>query len=275
MSKNNLNTKIKTKELEEIFHDKWAAMEDPAKINVTMVNEASTAPEMRYIIKSLGNINGKTILDLGCGLGEASVYFALKGAKVTALDISPGMLKLTTKLAKINNIKLKTHLASAENFNMPLNKKFDIIYAGNCLHHSNISQTLNKIIIHLKKGGIFASWDPLQYNPIINIYRKIATKVRTVDEHPLTCKDIQLIKSKFKQVTTKYFWFFTLIIFALMFLFQRKNPNKERYWKTIIYESNKWKLLYHPLELLDLLFLFLFPPLRLLCWNVVVLAQKK
>jgi SAM-dependent methyltransferase len=274
MSKNNLNTKIKTKEFEEIFHDKWAAMEDPAKINVIMVNEASTAPEMRYIIKSLGNLNGKTILDLGCGLGEASVYFALKGAKVTALDLSAGMLKLTSKLGKINNIKLKTHLASAENFNMPANKKFDIIYAGNCLHHSNINQTLNKIIIHLKKGGIFVSWDPLQYNPIINIYRKIATKVRTVDEHPLTYKDIQLIKSKFKQVTTKYFWFFTLIIFALMFLFQRKNPNKERYWKTIIYESNKWKFLYYPLELLDSFFLFLLPPLRLLCWNVVILGKK-
>lgn len=275
MSKNNLTKKTKNNEFEEVFHDKWAAMEDPEKINVTMVNEACTAPEMRHIIKSLGSLKGKTILDLGCGLGEASVYFALKGAKVTALDLSPGMLKLTAKLAKINNIKLKTHLASAENFNMPLNKKFDIIYAGNCLHHSNISQTLNKIIIHLKKGGIFVSWDPLQYNPIINIYRKIATKVRTVDEHPLTCKDIQLIKSKFKKVNTKYFWFFTLIIFILMFLFQKKNPNEERYWKTIIYESNKWKLLYYPLELLDFLLMFLFPPLRLLCWNVVILAKKK
>jgi SAM-dependent methyltransferase len=65
------------------------------------------------------------------------------------------LLDIFFKLAKINNIKVKTHLASSENFNMPSNKKFDIIYAGNCLHHSNISQTLSKIIIYLKKGGIF------------------------------------------------------------------------------------------------------------------------
>jgi 2-polyprenyl-3-methyl-5-hydroxy-6-metoxy-1,4-benzoquinol methylase len=274
MKNSHLAKKIKTKKFEEIFHDKWAAKEDPVKINVKMVNEAITAPEMRYITKCLGDIRGKKILDLGCGLGEASVYFSLKGAKVTALDLSPGMLKLTSKLAKINNTKLKTHLASAENFNMSINQKFDVIYAGNCLHHSNISQTLNKIMTHLKRDGIFVSWDPIQYNPLINVYRKIATKVRTVDEHPLTYKDIQLIKGKFKKASTKYFWFFTLVIFVLMFLFQRKNPNKERYWKTIIYESNKWRLLYHPLELLDSLFLFLFPPLRLLCWNVVIFGKK-
>ena len=277
MRKSNSVKKTRIKKFEETFHDKWSAKEDPKKIDVMLVNEACTAPEMRYIFKSLGGargLRGKTILDIGCGLGEASVYFALKGAKVTALDLSSGMLKLTSKLAKINNIKVKTHLASSENFNMPPNKKFDIIYAGNCLHHSNISQTLSKIIIYLKKGGIFFSWDPLQYNPLINIYRKIATKVRTVDEHPLTYKDIKLIKRKFEKTTIKYFWFFTLVIFVFMFLFQRIDPNKERYWKKIIYESNKWKLLYYPLEILDSIILFLFPPLRFLCWNVVIKGIK-
>jgi SAM-dependent methyltransferase len=276
MKKSNLAKKKKIIKFEKFFHDKWSAMEDPKKINVMLANEACTAPEMRYIIKSLGEggLSGKTILDIGCGLGEASVYFGLKGAKVTALDLSSGMLKLTAKLAKIYNIRVKTHLSSSENFNLPIKKKFDIIYAGNCLHHSNISKTLNEITIYLKKGGIFFSWDPLQYNPLINIYRKIATKVRTADEHPLTYKDIQLIKKKFKKTNIKYFWFFTLFIFIVMFLVQRIDPNKERYWKKIIYESNKWKLIYYPLELLDTIILFLIPPLKFLCWNVVIKGVK-
>ena len=214
------------------FHDKWAEIEDPEKIEVKLINEASTSPEMRFITKQIGNFNGKKILDVGCGLGEVSIYFALKGANVTALDISSGMLKKTSQLAKLNGVKIKTHLATAEDFNFSDNEKFDVIYMGNCLHHANIDRSMKNVVSHLNKDGIFLSWDPIAYNPIINIYRLIATKVRTPDEHPLKLSDIKLIKNYFKFSETNYFWFTTLIIFVLMFIVQFKNPNKERFWKT-------------------------------------------
>ena len=271
---NKIEKKI-SKDAEKKFHDKWAQLENPKKINIKLINEASTAPEMRHISFIIGNIKNKKILDVGCGLGEASIYFATKLAKVTALDLSPGMLKLTNKLALINKVKIKTHLATAENFKLKKSDKFDIIYAGNCLHHSNIKETLKSISLHLKKGGIFVSWDPIAYNPIINIYRKLANKVRTVDEHPLTVSDINLIKKNFKNVQTKYFWLLTLLIFIFMYIYQKRNPNKERYWKAIIYEEKKWKWIYIPLEFIDKILLFLFPPLRLLCWNIVIYGVKK
>jgi 2-polyprenyl-3-methyl-5-hydroxy-6-metoxy-1,4-benzoquinol methylase len=154
---------------EKKFHDKWANVENPKKINVRFVNEAVTAPEMRCIVKLLGNIKGKKILDLGCGLGEVSVYFATKGADVTSVDLSHGMLHFSKKLAKINNTKINTHLASAENLKLPISKKFDIIYAGNCLHHANIKKSIKEIKKYLKPKGTFVSWDPIAYNPIINI----------------------------------------------------------------------------------------------------------
>ena len=256
------------------FHDKWAEIEDPEKIEVKLINEASTSPEMRFITKQIGNFNGKKILDVGCGLGEVSIYFALKGANVTALDISSGMLKKTSQLAKLNGVKIKTHLATAEDFNFSDNEKFDVIYMGNCLHHANIDRSMKNVVSHLNKDGIFLSWDPIAYNPIINIYRLIATKVRTPDEHPLKLSDIKLIKNYFKFSETNYFWFTTLIIFVLMFIVQFKNPNKERFWKTVIYESKKWEWLYKPLERLDKIILKVFPPLKLLCWNVVIFGKN-
>lgn len=259
---------------EEQFHDEWAYSEDLSKIDIKRNNEASTAPEMRFIRKNIGDIKGKSILDVGCGLGEASIYFAIEGAKVTALDLSQGMLDAVLYLAKNNHVEIKIHKSTAEGFNLNKNDIFDIIYVGNLLHHVDIEATLKQITNHLKPNGIMVSWDPLAYNPIINIYRRIATEVRTLDEHPLKLKDIKLFSKYFKSVKQKYFWLTTLIIFIFMYFLQKRDPNKERYWKKIVEESNKWEWIYKPLEILDKIILFLVPPLKLLCWNVVLIGMN-
>jgi 2-polyprenyl-3-methyl-5-hydroxy-6-metoxy-1,4-benzoquinol methylase len=260
-------------QIERDFHDAWADSANVEKIDVRASNEVCTAPEMRYIIQRLGNIKGKRLLDVGCGLGEASVYFAMLGANVTSCDLSQGMLDATSRLANLNGVRIKQHIASAENMQLPKEEKFDIIYAGNLLHHVDIEETIIRIKPHLDNGGMFVSWDPLAYNPAINVYRMVATDVRTPDEHPLKWDDIKLFHKHFGTVETKYYWLSTLIIFIIMALAQRRNPNKERFWKVIIQEGKKWKWLYQPLEKLDRLLLKISPPLKLICWNVVIVCK--
>ncbi len=259
---------------EREFHDSWANSEDVGKINVRAVNEVCTAPEMRFIAQRLGNLKDKRLLDVGCGLGEASVYFAVLGADVTSSDLSQGMLDATALLAKKNGVSIKPHIASAEDMRLQKDGKFDIIYAGNLLHHVDIEATIMRLKQNLAPGGVFISWDPLAYNPAINVYRAMAKEVRTPDEHPLRWHDIKFFQKHFDDVETRYFWLTTLIIFVIMALAQRRNPNKERFWKVVVLEGNKWKWLYTPLEKLDRLLLSLFPPLRLLCWNVVIVAKN-
>ena len=259
---------------EQDFHDEWAASEDLARINVRLANEACTAPEMRFITKSLGNLKGKYVLDLGCGLGEASVYFALLGADVTASDLSSGMCSASVKLADLNGVGIKTHVASSESLGLAESSKFDVIYAGNMLHHVDIETTMKQVLPHLASGGKFVSWDPIAYNPIINIYRKIAKDVRTIDEHPLVRADINQITNYFDQIEIRFFWLTTLIIFIIMAVVQFRNPNKERYWKTVVQEAPKWRWLYEPLEKFDTFLIKLFPPLRWLCWNVVIICSN-
>ena len=174
----------------------------------------------------------------------------------------------------MNKVKVEKHLASAEDMRLG-NETFDIVYAGNLLHHVDIEETLKRIKPHLADNGTLVTWDPLHYNPAINVYRAIATDVRTPDEHPLKWKDIKTFKKIFPNVRTNFFWFTTLIIFVLMMVAQRKNPNKERYWKVVIEESEKWSWLYKPLEFLDKIILKVFPPFKLLCWNIVVISKNK
>ena len=259
---------------EKKFHDQWAENENIENIDVIKTNEACTSPEIRFISKQLGKIEYKSLLDLGCGLGEVSVYFAIKGADVTACDISEGMLKSAKSLANKNNVNIKTHLTAAEDLKFPKGSSFDVIYAGNLFHHVDIEQTLDEIKPHIKPDGVLVSWDPIAYNPLINIYRKIAKKVRTEDEHPLTIEDIGSFRNQFRQVETRYFWFSTLIIFIIMALVQRRNPNKERYWKIVTTEADRWAPIYKPLEKFDNLILKILPPLRLLCWNVVIICRN-
>ena len=261
------------KNMEAAFHDDWAESEDVTKINIRTRNEACTAPEMRHIRKRLGNLNGKTLLDIGCGLGEASVYFAMEGAIVTATDISSGMCSTLKELATINGVSIETHVSAIEDLGLG-NRKFDIIYTGNTLHHADITATMNNVIPHLKDDGVFVSWDPVAYNPIINLYRLIATKVRTEDEHPLKLKDIKNIRSRFYESEVHWFWLTTQLIFILMVLVQFRSPNKERFWKKIIDEADSWAWIYKPLFVIDKAILKLFPILRPLCWNVVIVAKN-
>lgn len=260
-------------EKEEVFHDKWA---DSVNIDEVMVDEffeACTAPENRYIMQSLGDVRGKKLLELGCGLGEASVYFAKKGADVTATDLSTGMLRVAEKVAHKHGVSLTTAQAYSHQTPFPDNS-FDIVYTGNTLHHVDIDDTLKEAQRILKPGGVFVSWDPIAHNPIINVYRKMAMGVRTEDEHPLRMDQIKLFNKYFSQVAYETTWFFTLWIFIKFYLIDRIDPNKERYWKKILTEHKKLEKSYMRLEKMDKAFLRLFPFLKRYCWNIVVIAKK-
>ena len=80
------------KESEEQFHDEWAASIDPAEVMVDESWQAATCPEHRWIRDQLGDLRGRRVLDLGCGAGEAAVWFAKQGAEVVASDISSQFL---------------------------------------------------------------------------------------------------------------------------------------------------------------------------------------
>ena len=260
---------------EESFHDEWAKDTPPHAVNVDALEKACTMPETRYIIKTMGkdNFKDKKILDVGCGCGEASVYFAKQGACVTASDISSGMVDLAVKVAEYHNVKIDSVVCSAEELPFEDNS-FDIVYAANVLHHVDIKKALSEIKRVLKKDGIFIAWDPLKYNPAIKLYRRLANGVRTVDEHPLDIEYLRQVKNNFNDVTNKGFWFLTNLIFVKYFFINRLNPSKVRYWKKVVDDADNIKNLYIPLEKIDKFLLKVFPFLKWLCWNMVVMGRK-
>lgn len=93
---------------EELFHDQWAQSIDISTVNVNAFGVACTPPDIKHIISALGDLRGKKILEIGCGFGEASVFFTKHGAKVTASDLSRGMLDVVIKVAHYHNVNIET-----------------------------------------------------------------------------------------------------------------------------------------------------------------------
>jgi SAM-dependent methyltransferase len=257
---------------EESFHDVWAGGVAPDSVLVDESFEACTAPENRYIMGRLGTVRGKRILELGCGAGEASVYLAKHGAVVTASDLSAGMLSLARAVALQHKVTIQTLKCSANQLPCP-DGSFDIVYAANVLHHTDMEATLREVRRVLREGGLFASWDPLAHNLVIKLYRRKAGDVRTAEEHPLTMGCIKTFRRHFREARFTTTWFFTLWVFVSFYL-RGVDPNRERYWKKVIYDHAGLERTYRRLEALDRTILGWFPFLRRYCWNIVVIARK-
>lgn len=256
------------------FHDQWAKETQLDKVLVDKAFESISAPENRQILRWMGDLKGKKILEIGCGLGEASVYFAKNGAEVTSTDISPKMVETAEKLAGLHGTKVGGIVVSANDLNNIPDNYYDFTYAGNLLHHVDIIKCVSQLKPKLKEGGKAFFWDPVAYNPVINVYRLIATKVRTEDEHPLKAKDIKNIMSVFSKVELRYFWLTSLLIFLWYYVVKRINPNEERYWKKIIEDADDITPFLKKSQLIDDFLFKWIPPLRYLAWNVVIKAEK-
>ena len=260
-------------EREAAFHDAWASSTELAEVRVRECFEAPTALENKFILSRMGDLSDKKILDIGAGLGESSVYFALAGAQVTTTDISPLMADTVLQLAAKFKVEVEGIVSTAESLNVPENH-YDFVYIANTIHHVRDRPTLfSQIQRALKPGGTFFSYDPLVYNPVINLYRRMATQVRTPDEIPLTRADLELVRRSFDDVGHREFWIATLALFAKYYLLDRVHPNKERYWKRILKETHASLGWWKPLLLLDR-FITRIPGIRLLAWNVVIWGSK-
>ena len=267
-----MKAELKRLKKEQVFHDRLASTIQIEAIDVDVAFEGSTAPENRFILSRLGDVKGKYLLDLGCGAGENSVYFTRKGARCVAGDCSVGMVEVAKSLAQKYNVEIIARILNVVDIDYP-DETFDIVYAANLLHHVDINRSLSEIRRVLKPGGIACMWDPLKHNPIINIYRKLATEVRTPYESPLNINIVKTFNRLFSNVEYDTFWFATLWIFLRFYLIERINPNSEPYWKKILYEEERLRAAYLRLEKLDRI-IKRISFIKRFGWNIAIVAKK-
>jgi SAM-dependent methyltransferase len=125
----------------------------------------------------------------------------------------------------------------------------------------------------LKPGGRAAFWDPMRYNTVINIYRKMASQVRTEDEHPLGIDDIDFVRRLFTKVSFRTFGLVTLGVFLKFYFIDLVHPNEERYWKKVVTDYPSFRSYFRVFSAIDNVLLRL-PGVRWLAWNVALVGTK-
>ncbi|HVE13452.1 MAG TPA: class I SAM-dependent methyltransferase [Elusimicrobiota bacterium] len=259
---------------EQEFHDRWAKSIALDDLLVDQSFEACTAMENSYALAELSPVAGKRLFDLGCGAGETSVYMAKQGAVVSALDISPEMVAVGRRLAQKHGVKVEFLTGVAEKLPFP-DGHFDLVFGNGVLHHVDLIPALREIKRVLKPGGKAAFIEPLKHNPVIKLYRRLASDNRTPMEFPLGFGDFARIREVFPRLKHKEFWLFSLYIFIHFYVVERASPSKVRYWKKVIEDAPRHERLIAFLRKLDDIALALCPPLGRLCWNTVLVAEKE
>lgn len=266
-----MNDERRRKEAE--FHDKWAAEVDVRSLLVDETFTAPTAVENKHILEQFGDIRNLRVLDYGCGMAEGGVYLAKQGANVVAIDVSPGMLENARRLAALHGVEIETRQVTGDSIPADTDE-FDRIYGNGVLHHVPLETTIPELARVLKPSGVGCFLEPLPYNPVINVYRRIAKEVRTEDEKPISFREIELFKRSFGDVQHQEFWLTALVVFLKFYLVDRVNPNQERYWKKIFTDADKIAGLFEPLNAIDRRLMRWLPPLGRLCWNTVLTVRR-
>ena len=72
--------------------------------------------------------SGKSVLEVGCGIGTDSINFLRAGANLAAIDVSEESVKIAKQRANVYGFDpLVFNVANAEELYVP-NKTFDLVY---------------------------------------------------------------------------------------------------------------------------------------------------
>lgn len=160
----------------------------------------------------------------GCGFGDDAIRLALKGARVTATDLSPESLEITearARLAGIPQDRLVTIQAPCER--MPLEgASFDGVFLRDILHHVDIPATLEELRRLLEPGARVLGSELYTHRALQRIresrpvarwlYPRVAKVIYggrdpyiTADERKLDERDLALLEQAFPGLELAWF----------------------------------------------------------------------
>lgn len=116
-------------------------------------NEIVEIPAMLSLI---GDVEGKKVLDAGCGYGHYSLLLAKRGATVTGIDLSEKMVEFAKNNAAKASAQCQFFICDIQDLSMFNSDNFDIVTSSIVVGYlDNIRKAFSEVFRVLKPKGIF------------------------------------------------------------------------------------------------------------------------
>jgi SAM-dependent methyltransferase len=175
-------------------------------------------PILLRALQHFGCIKGKTVVDLGCGRGRASLFFAANGARVISVDFSEVAIANLTRYCRDNGFRHITPIQLDAREIATLGR-VDFVFGSMILHHIEpfgaFAQSLQATV---KTGGKGFFWENSSRSRMLIWFRKHLVgklgipKYGDPEEFPFTPEEISELE-KFFHVAIEYpqFLFFEMM----------------------------------------------------------------
>jgi 2-polyprenyl-3-methyl-5-hydroxy-6-metoxy-1,4-benzoquinol methylase len=223
------------------FFDAWAQKwgDDGLPID-PLALQRYTRPVLRrrfnkeFRFRVMGDLRGKTLLDVGCGDGLNAVMLAKMGANVTGIDVSPKAIELARRRGEVNGVTDRLSLVAAplETADLPPDT-FDLVWADGILHHvlDDLELVLDRLARWVKPGGLLVFAEPVNlFHAMRRLRFMIPVKTEaTPDERPLVRSEVELIRRYVPDLRMRHYGLFgRLDQFILVNFNYEKSPPLRR-----------------------------------------------
>ncbi|MBC2714609.1 MAG: class I SAM-dependent methyltransferase [Desulfobacteraceae bacterium] len=197
---------------EEAYHDN--IYKNGAEFEVTRIGGGEYYD---YFWKAVGDVDGKNILDFGCGNGWVSIKYAKNGAHVWGFDISGELIEKAKKWIMKEGLSESITLEKMAAENLAYEDNFfDLIVGSAILHHTELDITLKNIDRVLKPDGKAIFIEPMNQNIFLQLWRKMTPNRRSPTERALTKSDLLLIEHVFPRASFTFFGFLSIFTAGLL-----------------------------------------------------------
>ncbi|HET8568505.1 MAG TPA: class I SAM-dependent methyltransferase [Candidatus Limnocylindria bacterium] len=164
---------------------------------------------LTFALGRLGEVAGARVLEVGCGAGALSVHLALRGARVTGIDVSAENVALAERRARVNGVGDRADFRAVpiEDVRDP-DGTYDAIIGNQVLHHFELDVAMPNIRRLLRPGGKAVFCEPVlllpdavrQLRDTPFVKRALPKRVDTPTERSVSLGDVGIIRRTFPAV---------------------------------------------------------------------------